>query len=40
MTGVVEREVKPKDNRDLPKKGGNFWDFLNKKDDENDGGGY
>ena len=40
VIGTVGREVKPKDNRDLPKKGGNFWDFLNKKDDDGDGGGY
>ena len=37
---VKERDVRPNDTRDLPKKGGNFWDFLNKKDDDGDGGGY
>jgi cell division protein FtsA len=37
---VGEREVKPKAAKELPKKGGNFWDFLNKKDDDGDGGVY
>jgi cell division protein FtsA len=38
--GVITPEVPPRDPKDSPKKGGNFWDFLNKKDESGDGGIY
>jgi cell division protein FtsA len=38
---LPQREiVRPKEPKEGPKKGNIFWDFLNKKDDDGDGGGY
>ncbi len=37
--GSYDDEPKAKD-RDAPKKPSSFWDFLNKRDDSGDGGGY
>jgi cell division protein FtsA len=34
------RDVTPREPQDPPKKGGNFWDFLNKRDENGDGGIY
>lgn len=36
--GYTEKDPGPKDPQ--PKKGGNFWDFLSKREDDGDGGGY
>jgi cell division protein FtsA len=40
LQAVPDREYKAPEPKEAPKRGGNFWDFLSKKDDNSDGGGY